>query len=153
MSSFKAQFGDLGPSVHVILVSCSSSAPPPARRRAGPPPRHRSRRRRLPARRVPAGTVYICEIAPPKHRGPLTSGPQFMTCLALVVGYFTSYATANIGRHDEADKLWTALGVKSEDREMVDASGQTSGVMSGNPEVPTQAASEAKGVTFKDLWA
>lgn len=41
-------------------------------------------------------TVYICEISPPKARGPLTSGPQFMTCLALVVGYFTSYGTVNI---------------------------------------------------------
>lgn len=41
-------------------------------------------------------TVYICEISPPKARGPLTSGPQFMTCVALVVGYFTSYATVKI---------------------------------------------------------
>lgn len=41
-------------------------------------------------------TVYICEISPPKHRGALTSGPQFMTCLALVVGYFMSYGTATI---------------------------------------------------------
>ncbi|RYP74927.1 hypothetical protein DL771_002711 [Monosporascus sp. 5C6A] len=41
-------------------------------------------------------TVYICEISPPKRRGPLTSGPQFMTCLGLVTGYFTSYGTVNI---------------------------------------------------------
>ncbi|GAM34228.1 hypothetical protein TCE0_015f01672 [Talaromyces pinophilus] len=41
-------------------------------------------------------TVYICEISPPRARGPLTSGPQFMTCLALVVGYFTSYGTVKI---------------------------------------------------------
>jgi MFS family permease len=41
-------------------------------------------------------TVYICEISPPKSRGPLTSGPHFMTCLALVVGYFISYGTVNI---------------------------------------------------------
>ncbi|KAI0401973.1 general substrate transporter [Xylaria palmicola] len=41
-------------------------------------------------------TVYICEIAPPRVRGPLTSGPQFMTCLALVVGYFISFASVNI---------------------------------------------------------
>ncbi|RYO79965.1 hypothetical protein DL766_008867 [Monosporascus sp. MC13-8B] len=41
-------------------------------------------------------TVYICEISPPKRRGPLTSGPQFMTCLGLVAGYFTSYGTVNI---------------------------------------------------------
>ncbi|KAI1308023.1 general substrate transporter, partial [Xylaria venustula] len=41
-------------------------------------------------------TVYICEIAPPPVRGPLTSGPQFMTTLALVVGYFISFACVNI---------------------------------------------------------
>ncbi|KAJ5163397.1 uncharacterized protein N7500_005227 [Penicillium coprophilum] len=41
-------------------------------------------------------TVYICEISPPKARGPLTSGPQFMTCVALVVGYFISYGTVKI---------------------------------------------------------
>lgn len=41
-------------------------------------------------------TVYICEIAPVKLRGPLTTGPQFMTCLALVVGFFTSYGTVHI---------------------------------------------------------
>lgn len=41
-------------------------------------------------------TVYICEISPPRARGPLTSGPQFMTCLALVVGYFMSYGTVKI---------------------------------------------------------
>ncbi|KAJ5761141.1 hypothetical protein N7520_008297 [Penicillium odoratum] len=41
-------------------------------------------------------TVYICEISPPKARGPLTLGPQFMTCMALVVGYFISYGTVNI---------------------------------------------------------
>ncbi|KAJ5960214.1 MFS transporter [Penicillium vulpinum] len=41
-------------------------------------------------------TVYICEISPTKARGPLTSGPQFMTCVALVVGYFISYGTVKI---------------------------------------------------------
>ncbi|KAI1323175.1 general substrate transporter [Xylariaceae sp. FL0255] len=41
-------------------------------------------------------TVYICEIAPPSARGPLTSGPQFMTCLALVAGYFISYASVSL---------------------------------------------------------
>ncbi|OQE46971.1 hypothetical protein PENCOP_c001G02019 [Penicillium coprophilum] len=41
-------------------------------------------------------TVYICEISPPKARGPLASGPQFMTCVALVVGYFISYGTVKI---------------------------------------------------------
>lgn len=41
-------------------------------------------------------TVYICEIAPPKARGALTSALQFMTCVALVVGYFISYGTVKI---------------------------------------------------------
>ncbi|KAI1823684.1 general substrate transporter [Xylaria intraflava] len=41
-------------------------------------------------------TVYICEIAPPRVRGPLASGPQFMTGLALVVGYFVSFGSTNI---------------------------------------------------------
>ncbi|KAI1180330.1 general substrate transporter [Nemania sp. FL0916] len=41
-------------------------------------------------------TVYISEIAPPRIRGPLTSGPQFMTTVALVVGYFVSFASVNI---------------------------------------------------------
>ncbi|KAK3684059.1 general substrate transporter [Podospora appendiculata] len=40
--------------------------------------------------------VYICEIAPPKHRGPLTTGPQLLITLGLVVGFFTCYGTANI---------------------------------------------------------
>ncbi|PWY93543.1 general substrate transporter [Aspergillus sclerotioniger CBS 115572] len=41
-------------------------------------------------------TVYVCEIAPPSVRGPLTTGPQFMICLGLVAGYFTCYGTAKI---------------------------------------------------------
>ncbi|ORY68271.1 general substrate transporter [Pseudomassariella vexata] len=41
-------------------------------------------------------TVYICEIAPPRVRGALTTLPQFMTCAGLVVGYFLSYGTVNI---------------------------------------------------------
>ena len=40
--------------------------------------------------------VYICEIVPPQSRGPLTSGPQFMTCVALVMGYFISYGTVDM---------------------------------------------------------
>ncbi|KAJ3577581.1 hypothetical protein NPX13_g2981 [Xylaria arbuscula] len=41
-------------------------------------------------------TVYICEIAPARVRGPLASGPQLMITLALVVGYFVSYASVNL---------------------------------------------------------
>lgn len=40
---------------------------------------------------------YICEISPPKKRGPLTTGPQLGVTLGLMVGYFTCYGTANIG--------------------------------------------------------
>ncbi|KAK3376797.1 major facilitator superfamily domain-containing protein [Lasiosphaeria ovina] len=40
--------------------------------------------------------VYICEIAPPKHRGALTTGPQLLITLGLVAGFFTCYGTANI---------------------------------------------------------
>ena len=42
-------------------------------------------------------TVYICEISPPRVRGPLTTGPQFLICTGLVIGYFTCYGTAGIG--------------------------------------------------------
>jgi MFS family permease len=224
MSSFKAQFGELAPSVHGILVSsillCAAAGSLVAGRPADVLGRPRAiaagaavfllgaclqaaavHLAMFAAGRVVEGlgygfyigtqTVYICETAPPKYRGPLTSGPQFMTCLALVVGYFMSYSTANIagslswrlpfivtsaiaaayiaaclfilpdtppwlitqGRQDEADKVWTALGVKSEDRELVHPSGETSGVMSGNPEARAQPASETKNVAFKDLWA
>ncbi|EAW20311.1 putative MFS transporter [Aspergillus fischeri NRRL 181] len=103
-------------------------------------------------------TVYICEIAPPKARGPLTSGPQFMTCVALVAGYFISYGTVNIPgslswrlpfivtavmalfyllinlfllpesprwlirrrNFRAAEKVWDALEVRHEDREVDD---------------------------------
>ncbi|QIW99185.1 hypothetical protein AMS68_004703 [Peltaster fructicola] len=41
-------------------------------------------------------TVYICEISPPTVRGPLTSLPQFLICVGLVVGYFTCYGTASL---------------------------------------------------------
>ncbi|PVH95298.1 putative MFS sugar transporter [Periconia macrospinosa] len=37
--------------------------------------------------------VYICEIAPPRQRGPLTSSPQLMTTMGLVSGYFICYGT------------------------------------------------------------
>ncbi|OTA53908.1 general substrate transporter [Hypoxylon sp. EC38] len=40
--------------------------------------------------------VYICEISPPRYRGALTTGPQLITTLGLVAGFFTCYGTANI---------------------------------------------------------
>jgi MFS family permease len=39
---------------------------------------------------------YICEISPPRYRGPLTTGPQLLITAGLVVGFFTCYATANM---------------------------------------------------------
>ncbi|GAA83219.1 MFS sugar transporter [Aspergillus luchuensis IFO 4308] len=35
--------------------------------------------------------VYICEISPPSQRGPLTTGPQLLVTMGLVVGFFTCY--------------------------------------------------------------
>ncbi|KAF2257849.1 putative transporter [Lojkania enalia] len=40
--------------------------------------------------------VYICEIAPPRRRGPLTSGPQLLNTVGLVVGFFTCYGSRNM---------------------------------------------------------
>ncbi|KAL3428686.1 general substrate transporter [Aspergillus tetrazonus] len=40
--------------------------------------------------------VYICEISPPGVRGALTTGPQLLITLGLVVGFFTCYGTARI---------------------------------------------------------
>ncbi|KAF2107651.1 putative MFS sugar transporter [Lophiotrema nucula] len=40
--------------------------------------------------------VYICEISPAKNRGIIASAPQFFITLALVIGYFFCYGTANI---------------------------------------------------------
>ncbi|KAL3454705.1 hypothetical protein BJX65DRAFT_315756 [Aspergillus insuetus] len=40
--------------------------------------------------------VYICEISPPSVRGALTTGPQLLITLGLVVGFFTCYGTARI---------------------------------------------------------
>lgn len=34
---------------------------------------------------------YICEISPPSQRGPLTTGPQLLVTMGLVVGFFTCY--------------------------------------------------------------
>jgi DNA-directed RNA polymerase III subunit RPC2 len=39
---------------------------------------------------------YICEISPPGVRGALTTGPQLLITLGLVVGFFTCYGTARI---------------------------------------------------------
>ncbi|KAF7517721.1 hypothetical protein G7054_g13714 [Neopestalotiopsis clavispora] len=41
-------------------------------------------------------SVYICEIAPSKHRGILAGLPQFMATAGICVGYFTCYGTVNI---------------------------------------------------------
>ncbi|KAK7413502.1 hypothetical protein QQX98_007650 [Neonectria punicea] len=46
--------------------------------------------------------VYICEISPARHRGPLTTGPQLLTCFGLMIGFFTCYGTARI----ESDFCW-----------------------------------------------
>ncbi|KAE8368804.1 general substrate transporter [Aspergillus caelatus] len=40
--------------------------------------------------------VYICEISPTSVRGVLTTGPQLLITLGLVVGFFTCYGTARI---------------------------------------------------------
>ncbi|KAF2133665.1 general substrate transporter [Dothidotthia symphoricarpi CBS 119687] len=40
--------------------------------------------------------VYICEIAPPRLRGPLTSLPQLLNTVGLVVGFFTCYGSRNM---------------------------------------------------------
>lgn len=101
---------------------------------------------------------YVCEISPPSARGRLTTGPQFMVCFGLVVGYFICYGTASIagsmswrlpfiiltalslafaasvllylppsprwlrlhGKDAEADAVWRLLGVKVEDREIIE---------------------------------
>ncbi|KAI9735822.1 MAG: hypothetical protein M1834_001287 [Cirrosporium novae-zelandiae] len=43
------------------------------------------------------GVVYICEISPPRLRGPLASTAQFATTVGICLGYFISYGTLNIG--------------------------------------------------------
>ncbi|THC88191.1 hypothetical protein EYZ11_012363 [Aspergillus tanneri] len=40
--------------------------------------------------------VYICEISPTSIRGALSTGPQLLITLGLVVGFFTCYGTARI---------------------------------------------------------
>lgn len=39
---------------------------------------------------------YICEISPTRIRGVLTTGPQLLITMGLVVGFFTCYGTARI---------------------------------------------------------
>lgn len=38
--------------------------------------------------------VYICEISPTKHRGPLTTGPQLVITAGICLGYFTCYGSS-----------------------------------------------------------
>ncbi|KAL5118687.1 hypothetical protein ACEQ8H_003364 [Pleosporales sp. CAS-2024a] len=40
--------------------------------------------------------VYICEISPTRHRGALTTGPQLLITIGLVVGFFTCYGTTSM---------------------------------------------------------
>ncbi|KAH9886875.1 general substrate transporter [Xylariomycetidae sp. FL2044] len=40
--------------------------------------------------------VYICEISSSKHRAALTTAPQLLHTVGLVVGFFTCYGTASI---------------------------------------------------------
>ncbi|KFZ04608.1 hypothetical protein V502_10022 [Pseudogymnoascus sp. VKM F-4520 (FW-2644)] len=40
--------------------------------------------------------VYICEISPPRKRGPLASSVQLLICLGVMMGYFICYGTVNI---------------------------------------------------------
>ncbi|KAI0160256.1 putative MFS sugar transporter [Xylariaceae sp. FL1272] len=41
-------------------------------------------------------SVYICEIAPVRHRGALSGLPQFMATAGIVLGYFTCYGSVDI---------------------------------------------------------
>ncbi|KAJ5953541.1 hypothetical protein N7454_000437 [Penicillium verhagenii] len=47
--------------------------------------------------------VYICEISPTKHRGPLTTGPQLVITAGIFLGYFTCYGSS---RHIESSFSW-----------------------------------------------
>ncbi|KAL5342906.1 general substrate transporter [Aspergillus crustosus] len=40
--------------------------------------------------------VYICEISPPRQRGPLTTGPQLLITFGLVIGFFTCYGSERL---------------------------------------------------------
>ncbi|KAJ5765324.1 hypothetical protein N7520_004883 [Penicillium odoratum] len=47
--------------------------------------------------------VYICEISPTKHRGPLTTGPQLVITAGLFLGYFTCYGSS---KHIHSSLSW-----------------------------------------------
>ncbi|KAI1775762.1 putative MFS sugar transporter [Hypoxylon cercidicola] len=47
-------------------------------------------------------SVYICEIAPLRHRGTLAGLPQFMATAGVCLGYFTCYGTVGI----QSDVAW-----------------------------------------------
>ncbi|KAI0173263.1 putative MFS sugar transporter [Hypoxylon sp. FL1284] len=47
-------------------------------------------------------SVYICEIAPLRHRGTLAGLPQFMSTAGVCLGYFTCYGTVRI----QSDVAW-----------------------------------------------
>ncbi|KAJ6096922.1 Major facilitator superfamily domain general substrate transporter [Penicillium sp. IBT 16267x] len=47
--------------------------------------------------------VYICEVSPTKHRGPLTTGPQLVITAGICVGYFICYGTS---KHIESSFSW-----------------------------------------------
>ncbi|KAL9048285.1 MAG: hypothetical protein Q9162_007794, partial [Coniocarpon cinnabarinum] len=40
--------------------------------------------------------VYVCEIAPPRHRGALASLPQLVITMGLCLGYFVCYGTVRM---------------------------------------------------------
>lgn len=45
-------------------------------------------------------SVYICEVAPARHRGILAGLPQFMATAGVCLGYFTCYGTVRLGEDD-----------------------------------------------------
>ncbi|KAJ5641789.1 hypothetical protein N7490_005789 [Penicillium lividum] len=47
--------------------------------------------------------VYICEISPTKHRGPLTTGPQLVITAGIFLGYFTCYGSS---KHIHSSFSW-----------------------------------------------
>lgn len=47
--------------------------------------------------------VYICEVSPTRHRGPLTTGPQLVITAGICLGYFTCYGTS---KHIESSFSW-----------------------------------------------
>lgn len=47
--------------------------------------------------------VYICEVSPTKHRGPLTTGPQLVITSGICLGYFTCYGSS---KHIQTSFSW-----------------------------------------------